>query len=218
MQVVAGKGAGQWFPDGFVFEILELLLATWEKLKLTRDVRLEPRITNLFNRAIEDEYTRQGKAWYVHPEIKEADPITGKEISRTDIRLYHREVPGQKLYFALEAKRLHVESDDRTRGGYGEYAGNDGMMCFITGKYSRSAPAGGMLGYVMDGDLERAAQGVTNAIRNAAAQLRLVSGGDYQPSKLMPQHPWNGETQHERNTGLFSMFHLLLPLRKFVKD
>ena len=217
MQIIAGKEAGRWFPDEFVPEILELLLATWEKLKLPRDVHLEPRITNLFNRAIEDEYTRQGKSWYVHPEIKEADPTTGKEVSRTDIRLYHREVPGQKLYFALEAKRLHTESDGRTRGGYGEYAGNDGMMCFITGKYADLAPACGMLGYVMDGNLEFAAQGVANAIRNTAAQLRVVAGGEYKSSTLMPEHPWNGETQHERNTGLLSMFHLLLPVRRLAK-
>jgi hypothetical protein len=217
MQIIAGREAGRWFPDGFVPEILELLLATWEKLQLPRDVRLEPRITNLFNREIEDEYTRQGKAWYVHPEIKAANPTTGKEVSRTDIRLYHREVPGQKLYFALEAKRLHTESDGRTRRGYGEYVGNDGMMCFITGKYADLAPACGMLGYVMDGDLDLAAQGVANAIHDAAAQLRVVSDGEYKSSKLMPKHPWNGETQHTRNTGLLSMFHLLLPVRRLTK-
>jgi hypothetical protein len=126
-------------------------------------------------------------------------------------------VPGQKLYFALEAKRLHTESDNRTRGGYGEYVGNDGMMCFITGKYGDLAPACGMLGYVMDGDLELAAKGVANAIRNAAVQLRVIAGGEYESSKLMPKHPWNGETRHERNTGLLSMFHLLLPVRRLPK-
>ena len=214
MQVVAGSGASQWFPDGFVPEILELVLATWEKLKLHRDVRLEPRITNLLNRAIEEEYTREGKAWYVHPEIKEADPVTGKEISRTDIRLYHRGIPGQKLYFALEAKRLHVESSDRTRGGYGEYVGADGMMCFITGKYSEAAPAGGMLGYVMDGNLERAAHGIGEAIGSRSADLKLVAGSQYRASKLMPLHPWNGETHHRRRSGLFAMYHVLLPVRK----
>jgi hypothetical protein len=214
MQVVAGSGAGQWFPHGFVPEVLELLLATWERLEFPNDVRLEPRITNLFNQAIEDEYTRQDKAWYVHPEIKEADPVTGKEVSRTDIRLYHRDIPGQKLYFALEAKRIHAESGDGTRGGYGEYVGTDGMMCFITGKYSRAARFGGMLAYVMDGDLGRAAQGVANAIRNGASRLKLVADGDYRPSKLMPCHPWNGETQHERSNGSFGMFHLLLAVRR----
>jgi hypothetical protein len=53
--------SGQWFPEGFVPEIFELLLATWEKMKLGREVCLEPRITNLYCRAIEEEYTRQGK-------------------------------------------------------------------------------------------------------------------------------------------------------------
>jgi hypothetical protein len=210
MQVVTGKGANQWFPEGFVPEILELLQATWEKLKFPRDVRLEPRITNLLSRAIEEEYTREGKEWYVHPEIKEADPITGKEISRTDIRLYHRGIPGQQLYFAFEAKRLHVEASDRTRGGYSEYVGVDGMMCFITGKYSKAAPAGGMLGYVMDGDLERAARGISEAIRDRSVDLKLVSGGEYRFSPLMALRKWNGETHHRRRTELLTIYHLLL--------
>lgn len=210
MQVVAGSGAGQWFPEGFVPEILELLLATWKKLRLRHDVRLEPRITNLLNRALEEEYTRQGKAWYVHPEIKEADPVTGKEISRTDIRFYHRDIPGQKLYFALEAKRLHVESVGCTRGAYSEYVGVDGMMCFVTGKYSEIAPAGGMIGYIMDGKLEQAAKGIGAAVGSRAAELKLAKGTRYQASKLMPQHPWNGETRHRRKSGAFTMYHVLL--------
>lgn len=214
MRVVAVRGANQWFPEGFVPEILDLVLATWKKLRLRRDVRLEPRITNLLNQAIEDEYTRQDKAWYVHPEIKDADPVTGKEISRTDIRLYHRGIPGQKLYFALEAKRLHVEAGDRTRASYGDYVGNEGMMCFITGKYSQAAPAGGMLGYVMDGDLKRAASGLSDAISSRSTELRLEVGSQYKASPLMPRHPWNGETHHKRVNGMFAMYHLLLPIRK----
>jgi hypothetical protein len=217
MQVVAGGNADQWFPEGFVPEILELVIASWNKLRLRRDVRLEPRITNLLNRAIEEEYTREGKAWYVHPEIKEADPVTGKEVSRTDIRLYHRGIPGQQLYFALEAKRLHMESGSRFRGGYSEYAGIDGMMCFITGKYSKAAPAGGMLGYVMDNDLKRAAEGVAGAIGSHAAELKLVSESRYQLSALMPNHRWNGETRHRRTHGLFLMYHILLPVRRARK-
>jgi len=216
MQVIVASDSSQWFPDGFVPEILELVLATWEKLKLNRDVRLEPRITNLLNLAIEDEYTREGKEWYVHPEIKGADPVTGKEVSRTDIRIYHRGVPGQKLYFVFEAKRLHVESNQRIRGGYGEYVGLDGMMCFINGKYSEAAPSGGMLGYVMDGDLKRAAHGVAQAIDANKNELKLIAGSDFQPSKLMPQHPWNGETRHDRNNGLFIMFHMLLPVKRLA--
>jgi len=209
MQVVVGNGANRWFPDGFVPEILELLLATWKKLKLRCDVQLEPRITNLFSQAIEEEYTRQGKAWYVHPEIKESDPQTGKEISRTDIRFYHRDIPGQKLYFVLEAKRLHVKSENSTHLGYTEYIGADGMMCFITGKYSRTAPFGGMIGYVMDGELDQAAKGIADAIQTRAAELRLADNTQYQASPLMPCHPWNGETYHRRKSGLFAMYHLL---------
>jgi len=217
MQIIAGNGAGQWFPDGFVSEIIELLLATWEKLKLRDDVLLEPRITNLLNSALEEEYTRQGKTWYVHPEIKEADPVTGKEVSRTDIRFYHRDIPGQKLYFAWEAKRVHVESHGGTRGGYSEYTGIDGMMCFITGKYSGTAPAGGMIGYVMDGKLEKASKGISNAVEAHRAALKLTKNGRYKASKLMPKHPWNGETHHRRKNGPFDMYHVLLSVPK-AKD
>jgi hypothetical protein len=88
------------------------------------------------------------------------------------------------------------------------------MMCFITGKYSKTAPAGGMLGYVMDGDLEKAARGISEAIRDRSGGLKLAAGGEYHISALMPLHKWNGETHHRRQTGLLVIYHVLLSIRK----
>ncbi len=220
MQIVTSTtstGASQWFPEGFVPEVIELLLATWKKLALPDDVRLETRITALFNNALEDEYTKQNKPWYVFPEIKKIDSKTGKEVARTDIRFYHRATPGQKLYFALEGKRLHAHSDNGTRPGYGEYVGADGMMCFVTGKYSEIASCGGMLGYVMDGKLKSASKGIAKAIGNTSVPLMLAAGSTYSPCQHMPKHPWNGVTQHSRGSGPFDIYHLLFSVPQCVK-
>ena len=69
-------------------------------------------------------------------------------------------------------------------------------MCFVTGKYSRGLPLGGMIGYVMDGDLLRAHRNVQRAIQRERKALRISPGGDFQPTPLLPDSTWHGETRH----------------------
>ncbi len=81
-------------------------------------------------------------------------------------------LPGDKTYFAIEAKRLHVTFPSGWQSLVSEYLiGEQGMMCFITGKYARFQHAAAMLGYVFDGKVTKARTGLAEGVRNNSGRL-----------------------------------------------
>jgi hypothetical protein len=199
-----------WFVADFVPEILDFVFATWDTFRLRPSVRLEQRITNLLSDAIEHAYDEQGKCWFIVPDMKRTDRRTGKELARHDIRFFHRYVSGQRLYFVFECKRLNVVRGERRIPNSSAYTA--GMFCFVSQKYGAGHPCGGMIGYVMDGDVASARAAVEARIVKRRSQLQMLACGGYCPSPLMPTHPDNGETRHQRTEGEFVIYHLLLPV------
>lgn len=200
-----------WFIDDFVPEILQLVISVWETF--TRDhpsLRLETRITNSFSHALVRAYEEQGKRWYVFPEMQRTDPITGREIARHDIRFFHRDVSGQSLYFVFECKRLNILNKRGVvvpnSAGY-----KAGIMKFVNNTYGAGHPCGGMIGYVMDGNLGSALITIKKVIEKNRQSLWLTPDGDYAASSLMSKHAERGETKHQRADGGFVIHHLLLP-------
>lgn len=196
-----------WFIKDFVPEILQLVLATWEGFARDPSLRLEQRITNSFSHALERAYEEQGKSWFIVPEMQRTDPKTGKEIVRHDIRFFHRDVSGQRLYFVFECKRLNVLNKRGkivpNSAGY-----KAGVLKFVMGTYGGGHPCGGMIGYVMDGKPASALITIKKLIRKNRGTLRLVPGSDYTFSSGVPY----GETKHDRSDGRFVIYHLLLPM------
>src|SRR5262249_1688993 len=144
-----------WFVSDFVPEILALVLDTWKSFRRAPSVRLEQRITSLFSDALERTYEKQNRSWFIVPEMKRTDPKTGKEVARHDIRFFHRDVSGQRLYFILECKRLNILNKR------GQICPNSsgyllGMIKFVNETYGAGHPAGGMIGYVLDGKVSTA--------------------------------------------------------------
>jgi hypothetical protein len=200
-----------WFVDDFVPEVIDLVLGTWKSVRRIPSLRLEQRITNLFSDALERAYERQGKRWFLVPDMKRTDPKTGKEIARHDIRFFHRNISGQRLYFIFECKRLNVLSrSGRIIPNSSSYVA--GMTRFVSGKYSAGHPCGGMIGYVMNGDVLSAVTAVKLRIAKRRGALRVVSGTEYSRSPSMPKQKHNGETKHHRSDGEFVIYHLMLPL------
>jgi hypothetical protein len=93
------------------------------------------------------------------------------------------------------------------------------MMAFIQGQYSSMLPAGGMFGYVMDGEASEAWNGIANQIESQRAPLKLSSGSRLIQSKLPNvldkalDGSQLGETDHDLATHHLRLFHLLLPVR-----
>lgn len=132
-----------------------------------------------------------------------------EQLGRVDLKFTHgcgRRKPYP--YFAIEAKRLHVRFKDGWKSLVTEYVtGHQGMMCFITGRYSRGLKAGAMVGYVFDSDLSRARLGLDESIRANASALKLV--GTVGMSKS-PGNDGSSETRHDLRQGDFCLYHLLL--------
>jgi len=196
------------FPDYLVSDILGLVVKTWQRFKKPNSRDLEVPITRRFR-----EELRRGKDFLelpftIWPESSETDPTTGKEIGRIDIRFLHgwRE----DVYFAFECKRLRIPYESRIRNNTSEYVSTDGMMCFITGKYSKGLVSGGMIGYVMDSDVRAAIKSVKQAIDRTCTILCLVRGTSLSSCSIIPNKKTIKETIHELPNRKFSIYHIFL--------
>jgi hypothetical protein len=206
------------FDGDYLAEILEATAHAWARMKPPKRSDIEDRITfrlvgQLANAPefAEIPYEVTAQWWIVG--------LDGELLGRLDIRFKHRF--SKRDYFGLEAKRLHVTyPSGRASKEYSTYAGEAGMMAFIEGQYSKMLPAGGMLGYVMDGRSDEAWSGIGKQIESQRTVLKLSTSCTFAKSTLSKaalERALNGshlgETDHDLKTHHLRMFHMLLPVR-----
>jgi hypothetical protein len=119
----------------------------------------------------------------------------GKRRPRIDI-VVERTGPGPRPRFHFEAKRLH-RSDS-----VAAYMGDEGMDCFLAGKYAQTEPDAGMLGYVQQGTPETWA---TRLVKGFVEQGMVLA-----PHASDPALPHSYRSSHLRNGRPFELFHVLL--------
>lgn len=114
----------------------------------------------------------------------------------------------RKVYFAFECKRLNVvEENGRRRSLAAEYV-TEGMMRFVTAQYAKALPIGGMLGYVMDGDVPNATRDIVAQIRRQRRRLRC----SVRDTKTGTS-PISLTTRHRRSAGHIRLTHMLISFR-----
>lgn len=114
-------------------------------------------------------------------------------------------------YFAIEAKRLHVAFPSGWNSCVSEYVtGSQGMMCFIEQRYSKGLPSGGMLGYVFDGDIEKARISVAASIEANHEKLKTAPPFKLVLSSVLPGDSRVSETIHALAHGDFIIYHLFV--------
>ena len=122
------------------------------------------------------------------------------------------------IYVAYECKKLNVRrADGARRSQSGDYVGVpnrrsrspiNGMMRFVTERYAKDLPVGGMLGYVMDGDLRWAYTRVKAKMRSCKSALGLQEP----PRGMSPiQGARRFVTEHMCNGRSMEIRHALLP-------
>lgn len=206
------------FTGEFILEILQAVVGAWARMRQPEPGEYEDRITfRLAGRLLNDPLFRDlpndivPQYWLLG--------LDGQRLGRLDLRFKHR--CSQRDYFAFESKRLHV----RHPGGsisaeYSVYAGSEGMGAFIEGQYSVNLPAAGMLGYVMDGNIEKAWNGLVASIDSSRTELRLPASSRLVKSPFKAQIRAGslaiclGETEHALVSHALRVFHLLLPVSK----
>ncbi len=214
MSVVGSAGNWVGLLERMLPDILWLVIDTWESLPRPFVSDKEDQITVLLCRALKDNRTVRELPFYVHTQMVELDPAPDQELGRLDIAFLPTGLagpPSETVYFCLECKRLNVVRNGLARPGGSDYVVN-GMLRFVSGQYARAVHHGGMLGYVLDGDILAAMANVESNIRNHHTALRMDAPGVMAPSSVLANQEWARETLHRRpgETGRFRIHHLFL--------
>lgn len=195
--MIAGD-ASEW--DGFVTtggvaSILALALDAWANIASVDEDELEEHVSiRLYSRMVNAQ-DRQAHRFLIRYEDVEVDTDLAKETGRKDIVFFP--CHDGTIYYCLEAKRLNVRVSGIMKSLADEYV-KEGMQRFVTGKYSRHVQHGGMIGYVLDGDVERAMKNVLNNIRQHHADLGMAPPGEWQECVHRPGDSQTRESQHQR--------------------
>jgi hypothetical protein len=199
---------GDLFPDNLIPDILQLVVDTWQSFSKPASSDHEVPISRRFCEDLRRGKDQRSLPFSIWPESSETDPESGKELGRIDIRFVHGY--RERVYFAFECKRLRINQSNQN---IGEYVGKNGMVRFINGKYAKSLDSGGMIGYVMDGEVTKAIAAVSNAIENKSDKLNLLAGTGMTQSSFVPNGPVN-ETYHTISAKMFTIYHLFLGIPK----
>jgi hypothetical protein len=151
---------------------------------------------------------RDNHLFLIRYEDVEVDFDLATETGRKDIVFF----PGsrEEIYFCLEAKRLNAMISGTSTSLANEYV-KEGMMRYVSGKYACRVKHGGMLGYVLDGDINRAMTNVEANMVGEAVALGMQAPVEFKPSTALNDASAR-DTHHLRsNDGcVFRIHHLFL--------
>jgi hypothetical protein len=196
--------------DSLVPEILALVVATWEEMPAPTGDALEDPITMAFCRRLRAGRNRLDLPFDIWTQLVELDPAAGEDQGRMDI-VFKPMVPREYIYFCLECKRLNVRTADGVRPYASEYV-RFGMLRFVVGQYARVIRTGGMLAYVLDGDVRAAIANVEGNVRTRLHELGMDAPGGFLASEILPYDDRARETRHRRDhqLGSFVIHHLFM--------
>lgn len=196
--------------DPMVPHILRLTIAAWESLPPIPPDEKEDNITLALCRALQQNRTARNLPLQIRPQQVELDPVPGEDMGRIDIA-FNLLVPSEDIYFCLEGKRLNVVRYGATRAYASEYV-NLGMMRLVTGQYARAVRHGGMIAYVLDGDIPRAIANVEANVRAQYSALRMTPPGSLLESEVLKPDTRGRESHHQRehDTIRFRIHHLFM--------
>ena len=196
--------------DSQVPDILALVIDTWQRLPAPAANEKEDPVTNRLCAALQRCPDREKYPFHICREAVILEPDAGDELGRMDIA-FRPFVPSDEIYFCLECKRLNVRGEDGIRPYFAEYV-RFGMLRFVRGRYASAVLNGGMLAYVLNGDVPSAMTGIEGNIRDRHRDLGMDPPGTFQPSGVRPTDPWARETRHRRTNipDSFVIHHLFM--------
>lgn len=197
------------FPESLIPDILELVVSSWDDIAMPSASEEEGEITRRFKLTLIRRRDQVKLPVSIMREYYEDDPDSGEHLGRIDIRLTAAGTVLETNYFAFECKRLNALVGGKTRPLASEYV-TQGMSRFVNGQYSRRQQHGGMIGYVLNGDLGHAIRLVAKNIESKSADLTQKGKVRLEPSSLRPGRPEAKETDHYLDRGPFRIHHLFL--------
>ncbi len=201
---------GDQFPDSYVPVIYELILESWPTVKKGRNL-LEPRITRDLRHQLINHKDRSRHFFRIERESC-VDNASGEETGKIDLSFFCG--LNEHVYFSIECKRLRVpKAVGKVSALASEYV-KEGIFRYFNGQYAAGLDKGGMLGYVMDGDIPKARSNVVASIERNRKTLRMKSTASVNMSSILPSDPRMFDTSHTQPPGkLFIIHHLLLAMQ-----
>jgi hypothetical protein len=184
-----------FIASGGVASVLALVLDAWGRIAPPVDDELEEHTSIRLYAAMVKAQDRQAHRFLIRYEDVEVDTDLTKETGRKDIVFF----PGHdgNLYYCLEAKRLNARVQGVMQSLADRYV-KEGLQRFADGKYSQHVDHGGMLGYVLDEDVNRAMANVLKNIKKHHASLGMSAPGEWEPCPHRPGDAHAKETKHQR--------------------
>lgn len=189
--------------------ILRLVVDVWTGIPKPFSDDKEDRITELLCRALRDNRTVRDLPFYIEIQVVELNPAPGQELGRLDIAFKPTGLagaPNESIYFCLECKRLNVIIDGKKRPGGSDYVAH-GMARFVNGQYASAVRHGGMLGYVLDGDVVGAVTNVEFNVKSQHVLLCMDPPGTLHSSSVLTDVSAARESLHSR-TGESTQFRI----------
>jgi hypothetical protein len=197
------------FPHELIPDILELVFVSWGIFPKPKCLDHEVSISKEFVKVLRVEKNQHSdlpfKIWCELPEI---GPQNGE--GRIDILFSYIGTPKEEIHFAFECKRLRIPYSSGLRTNNSDYVGHQGMMCFVTDKYSQSVTNAGMIAYVMDGQISLAITSVGELIKKKRDALRLAGNTGLDLSSKIPNRQDVRETTHTLRAKKLTIHHLFL--------
>jgi hypothetical protein len=114
-------------------------------------------------------------------------------------------------YFAVESKRLHVTFPSGWKSLVSEYVTSDqGVMCFVSGRYATDLDSGAMLGYVFDERVDDARSAISVSMRENQALLKTLPPHCLVQSTIVAGCTDIHETTHSLAPRAFTIYHLFV--------
>lgn len=202
----------QWvgFIETQVPDILALVIETWEAMPPPAGNELEDPVSEMLCRSLRQSRNRCDLPFRIDTQLVELDPAAGQDQGRMDI-VFSPSIPRESIYFCLECKRINVREGNRIRPCFVEYV-RFGMFRFVRRQYANEVRVGGMLAFVLDGDVPNAIAGVEVNIRNLHGDLGMDAPGAFLVSAVRPTDTRIRETLHRRTnqSDPFVIHHLFM--------
>jgi len=196
------------FPASLVPQIIHLVLDSWKGFSTSQTH--EVKMTQEFFVVLERNQESSKLPFLIDIEIILPNKNGTKQRGRLDIRFIHGH--RRKIYFSIECKRLRVNPPSGFKSLAGDYV-EEGMYRYFNGQYAQGLDKGGMLGYVMDGNVDKAIKDVKRAIEKCRPKFPLKMDGTIHCSTSVSS-PWVQETLHKYGPkSQFILYHVFLPCK-----
>ena len=211
---ISGNPSIEWeqFSPDDVCKIIELILDSNKSFKVPHkktSSKLEDHITNRFCAHLRNNKNRSTHFFCIEPQSDILDDV-GELIGRIDLKFMSGNE--EEVYFSFECKVLRVtRPSGQISASYSEYV-KEGMYRYFNGQYAQGLEKGGMLGYVMDGNIDKALNGVKKAIEKRRVNLHMQKNETLKASSFLASKHVK-ETLHEYGPNKkFTIHHIFLPM------